>query len=128
MAAATSGAPFRALLLGVQNEDGTITGVASGTSQGHDCSSYPYLAIVLDSSAALSSGTLIAEEADYDPDRQVIYSGTWSQIASYTLSSVFASAGGQAIQHLQPSRYPFVRVRLSVAAVGGLLKVGLIGC
>lgn len=112
------GAPFRMA---------QIAASTAGISQPKDCRGYEHLTVYLTASAALSAGTLIVEEASWDPMAEAIYTGTWSQIASYTLSSVFASTGGQSAQHLPVTHYANVRTRIGTTVVGGTLATELEG-
>lgn len=121
--------PFHHQMLGTLDPTTSlIVGVASGTSVPKNCRGVTDLVLYMTSSAALSAGTVIVEEATWDDLTEKIYSGTWSQIASYTMSSVFASAGGQSGQHLPVSAYSHVRVRIGTTLVGGLLSAVLEGC
>ena len=122
MPGVSGASPLRTLLLGSQATDGTITGVTSGTSQGLAVEAYANVTIYVTASAALSAGTLIVEEADYDTDREMI-SNNWSVVATYTLSSVFSGAGGKAANHLPAASYNHVRVRIGTTVVGGTVYV-----
>ncbi len=122
MAAASPAGPLRAPC---------FTAGTTGSSNPIDCSPYPYITVYLKSSAALSAGTVIIEEADYDPRSEVV-PASWSTISTLTLSSVFASAGGQAAVHIGGPgggyAYAFLRVRIGTTVVGGTLAAVLRAC
>lgn len=96
-----------------------IDGRTSGAGRA-DCSNYDNLTVYIEASAALSAGTLIIEESRRDSD-----TAAWSQIASVTLSSPFASAGGEYAYHLPVSSYAWVRGRIGTTVVGGTITVEL---
>lgn len=96
----------------------TIT--AATTGQGIvNCENYNNITVYVRGSAALSAGTLIIEEA-VDPGD----TAAWSQIGSITLSTPFASAGGEYAYHLPaPSAYAYVKTRIGTTVVGGTITV-----
>lgn len=102
-----------------------LTGVASGASQPRQTRGYSQRTVYITATDAISDGTLIVEEASWDDQTGVPYGGTWSQIASYTLSSVFPSAGGQYSDHLPVSNYAFIRCRVGTSVVGAMIDVAL---
>lgn len=106
----------RVLLLGVENADGSVTGVASGQSVPLNRENDGVIVIALRSIGTTSGGTVIIEEADWGPLEQV-YSGTWSQIASITAASF--SGGAQLLTHILDSAFGWVRVRISSPITGG---------
>ena len=109
-----------------------FTAGTTGSSQPINCAPYPYVTVYVTASAALSAGTLIVEEADYDPLTESPYGGTWSTITTVTLSSVFGSAGGQSAIHIGGPgggyAYAFLRVRIGTTVVGGTLAAVLRAC
>lgn len=114
-------APMRAWLLGtVANVAGvlTVTGVTTGTSQPIDMSAQGVMTFYFRSVGTTSGGTIIVEEADWDP-LEGPYSGTWAQIASVSASAF--TGGAQGIQRftLSDNAVGFVRVRISAAITGG---------
>ncbi len=127
MAASSPAGPVRALLLGTLGSNSLRTGVTLGISQPFAMAPYQNLTFYVRGSAALSAGTLIFEEADWDPLTEKIFAGTWSTIATLTLSSVFASAGGEAAYHVGGPGgsycYAFVRARIGTTVVGGTVTV-----
>lgn len=105
--------PRQILLLGSQSQtDGSYTGVTSGTSQPIRASGFDQIAVTFESVGTTSGGTLLIEEAS----RQN-YSGTWSQIASVSASAF--TGGAQQVYHVSPSRFAFLRVRISSNITGG---------
>lgn len=109
----------RVLLLGTEPSDGTaVTGVTSGTSMWVDCSKDAGVrSFYLASIGTTSGGTILIEEADWNPDKQAPYSGTWSVIA--TISASAFTGGAQSATHIGDTAYAFVRVRISSAITGG---------
>lgn len=87
-------------------------------SQPIDCRSYTSLAVYLSSVDTTSSGVITIEEADYDPDTDMIYGGTWSTITTINASTF--TGGAQLAYHFpSPAAFAFVRVRVSTAIGGG---------
>lgn len=86
-----------------------------------DVRSYQALTVYATGTGTISSGTLVVEEADWDPfDSAQVFSGTWSAIPGATILGTAVSAGAQQALHLPaPSAYAWLRVRLSVAVGGG---------
>ncbi len=100
-----------------------IDGLAASPSAGViDCAGYEALTVYVTGSAALSAGVLIIEESPTKGS-----TGTWSQIASVTLATPFASAGGEYATHLPLSAYAYVGARIGTSAVGGTITVELRG-
>lgn len=106
----------RVLLLGVENADGSVTGVTTGQSVPLNRELDGVIVIVLRSIGTTSGGAVIIEEADWGPSEPV-YSGTWSQIASITAASF--TGGAQVFTHIIDSAFGWVRVRISSAITGG---------
>ena len=75
------------------------------------------LTIYFQSTGTTSGGTLLIEEAYYDGDKDPVYAGTWSQIASVAASSFTGTA--QVAYHVAATRYKYVRVRISSDITGG---------
>ncbi len=118
----SQGTPKRVLLVGSQNNAGIITGVASGGSHGsQNCEGYTCLVVYVIGSAALSAGTLLIEERDQPQDPPGL-------IASITLSSPFASAGGTYAYHLPVSAYGYVSARIGTSVTGGTVSAVLRAC
>lgn len=107
---------IRTILLGTENSDGTVTGVTTGTSIPVKAEGYGVITIYLRSIGTTSGGTILIEEADWS-EKEAIYSGTWSQIASIAASSF--TGGVQSANHVSNSAYGYIRVRISSAITGG---------
>ena len=96
--------------------NGTLTGVTSGTSLGvtilgRDATLY------LRSLGTTSSGTIVIEEASWDPS-EMPYGGTWSAVTTINASSFTGSA--QLAYHFpSPTPYHYVRVRIGTSIGGG---------
>lgn len=93
------------------------TGVMTGTGVPVEVKAYTSPSTEITASAALSDGTLIIEESS-DP----LYAGTWSQIESVTLSSVFSGAGGKSVRHHPQSSYGYIRTRVGTTVAGGTIS------
>lgn len=108
--------------------DGVVTGVTTGTSKPVDCTEYTQLTAYLDGVDTISAGTVILEEALFDPSVPY-YSGTWSVIYTFTASAV--SGGAQQAYHFpSPTPYKMVRARIGTTISGGTapkVKLCLIG-
>lgn len=110
-------APSRVLLLGVENADGSVTGVTGAVaSPWIDRQVDGILSFYLRGQGTISGGTLLIEEADWGPN-EAPYSGTPSLIATVTLSAL--SGGAQQAYHIVDSSYGRVRVRVSSPVTGG---------
>lgn len=115
MAAGVS--PSRELLLGVENADGTVTGVtALGTHAPLLREVQGIISFFFRSIGTTSGGTILIEEADWGPG-EAPYSGTWSVVQ--TISASAFSGGAQLAVHITDSAYGWVRVRISSAITGG---------
>jgi hypothetical protein len=108
--------PRRVLLLGVENADGSVTGVTTGTSQPIFAEGRGLETIFLRSISTTSGGTVIIEEADWGPFEPP-YSGTWSQLLSQAASGF--TGGAQLAYHPPVGSYRYIRVRISSAITGG---------
>lgn len=97
-----------------------LNAATTGTPTAGDARGYSSPSVTVTASAAISAGTVIVEESD-DPT----YAGTWSQIESITLSSVFPSAGGKSVRHYSQSSYGFIRTRIGTTVVGGTISTFL---
>jgi hypothetical protein len=93
-----------------------LSAATSGTGGPIQVQAQDELVFYLTSSGTTSGGTIIIEEADYDPNGPV-YAGTWSQIASIAASTF--TGGAQVAYHVSPNAYGFVRARISSAITGG---------
>ena len=91
--------------------------VTSGTSIPIEVQGRDEVTIYFTSTGTTSGGTLLIEEADYDPNQEPVYGGTWSQIASVAASGF--TGGAQQAYHISPTSYTAVRVRISSTISGG---------
>lgn len=92
-------------------------GSTAGASQPVDRSQVSLLSYYLTSTGTTSGGVILIEEADWDPESEPDYTGTWSQIASINASSF--TGGAQVAYHVSPTSLGFVRARISSAITGG---------
>jgi|KBSSwiStaDraftv2_1062776.scaffolds.fasta_scaffold1382503_2 hypothetical protein len=92
-------------------------GTTTGTSGPIDCRGYTQLTAWFTSVGTTSGGTIITEEASYDPLKDPTYGGTWSQIASRAASTF--TGGVTLAVHFQEGDYAFVRFRISSDVTGG---------
>lgn len=106
----------RVLLLGVENADGSVAGVTAGTSQPIQSFDQGLLTFYLRSVGTTSGGTILFEEADWG-DKEAPYSGTWSQMQSFSASTF--TGGTQLAYHPSDSSFGWVRARISSAITGG---------
>ena len=96
----------------------TVTTAANtGTSRPVNIQGRNNVAIFFASVGTTSGGTLVIEEADYDPNGPV-YAGTWSQIGPTINANDFTGTKQQAV-HVSPNTYMFVRVRVASDITGG---------
>lgn len=102
-------APFRSVAIPALS--------TAGTSQPYDRTQFSLLSFFFESAGTTSGGTLLIEEADWDPLTEPDYTGTWSLIATVLASSF--TGGAQIAYHLSPNNYGFTRVRISSAITGG---------
>lgn len=108
------------LLLG-SRVAGVLTGVtAAQTSMPVNLKTYPLASIyVRASGGTISSGTLVIEQAWWDPiSGDQPYGGQWSALQTITLSTLSGTDQQQAF-NVGAEASGFVRVRLSAAVVGG---------
>jgi hypothetical protein len=113
-----------------------LDAVTSGTSDWFPCQDYTAPALYLKGAGTISTGTLIVEEADWDPLGPP-YTGTASTIyftippATSPVSSIDLTAlsGGkeQSLKLWGPNGYAYVRVRIGtgVTGSGGAVTVTL---
>lgn len=104
------GGPVRVLLLNAQTADETL-------GPRVDCSGFTNIVIYVKGTGTTSSGVITIEEADYNPNTEVDYTGTWSAIITVNASDV--TAGVQKAVHLPTGAYAWVRTRISTAIGGG---------
>ncbi len=82
-----------------------------------DGSECPHITVWIKGTGTTSSGVVTIEEADYDPQTEAVYSGTWSSLTTVNASDV--TGGKQSAVHLAIGSYRFVRPRISTAIGGG---------
>lgn len=100
----------------------------TGTSIPVDLRDFGVFTVTVIGVGTISAGTLIIEEADYDPLGQAPYSGTWSQIDSIDCTAV--SGGKTESSHepvSAPGAYVFSQVRgrfsVDISGAGGSVTV-----
>jgi hypothetical protein len=76
------------------------------------------LAFYFKSNGTTTGGTLVIEEADYDPAVDPTYAGTWSQIGATINANDFTGTKQLAV-HISPNAYSTVRVRIATDVTGG---------
>lgn len=104
-----------------------LSAVTSGTSLAVDCRNFVNLAVFTKGTGTTSSGTIIIEEAEYNPETEMPYSGTWSTVTTLNASDVSGDAT-QAYHFATPEAWSFVRVRIGTSiGGGGSVSVVLIG-
>lgn len=102
---------------------------AVATSQPFDCSEHPLLTLYVSVSGTLGAGTLILEEAAYDPLKAQTYAGTWSPIQTIDLTGI-ADLNMVAYHIGGPGgtfAFKMVRARISVAVTSGTVTAVLCG-
>ncbi len=111
MSVTSGGGALRTVLVGTQ--DGAIlTGVTSGsTHPPANCAGYTNLTVYVIATALCSAGTLIIEERDQGQD-------TPGTIATITLTSPFAAAGGTYAYHLPTACYGLISARIGTTVTG----------
>jgi hypothetical protein len=118
-----SASPSRVLLLGT-DVAGVITGVTTGTSDPVNASPFTTIVLYAASQGTTSGGTILFEEADWDPTLDAPYSGTWITLATLTASTFSGGAQTKVIPVLnsvggQRSAWAFVRARINSNITGG---------
>lgn len=107
----------RVLLLGVENSDGSVTGVTTGTSVPLNRENDGIIVVYLRSIGTTSGGTIVVEEADYGP-LEPPYSGTWSSLASIA-ANTFTGGAQTVFRPTVDSAFGWIRVRISSPITGG---------
>src|SRR5690349_14483147 len=88
-----------------------FTAKTAGTGEPIDARGYPCVPLYVSASAAPGAGTLMLEEADWN-DNSSPYAGTWSQIASINLVTVFSGGASMYAYRVTPAAFAWVRVRV----------------
>lgn len=94
------------------------TAANTGTSAAINVHGRDEVTVYFQSTGTTSGGTLVIEEADYDPSVDPVYSGTWSQIKPTVNASDFTGGAQQAV-HISPNAYSNLRVRVATDITGG---------
>ncbi len=102
--------PFRVTSLAAAITDETL-GVPV------DCHGWPYLVAYIKGTGTTSSGVITFEEADWDPQTDPIFPGTWAPITTVNASDV--TGGLQKSLHFPEGAYAFIRARVSTVIGGG---------
>lgn len=107
-----------------------LAGTTTGTSPAVDLRNFGAFTVAVTGVGTISAGTLIIEEAEYDPAAVEPYQGTWSQIDSIDCTSV--SGGKTQLSHepvSSPGLYVFSQVRgrfsVNISGSGGSVQVDL---
>ena len=111
----------RVVLLGADGAGGIMTGVTTGQSSPQSCLGHTLITVFISGQGAVAGGTVIIEEADYDPRYGVPYAGTWSQIQNVAVSAL--AGGAQQAIAMGPRVFSYLRVRIGVAITGGTVSV-----
>lgn len=111
--------PQDVMLLGTANADGSFTGVTTDElcSQWIPPGSHIASAIAVIGNGTTSSGVITYEEAYWNAQTQMPYSGTPSAITTVNASDV--TGGAQKIIHVAPNALFAQRVRITTAIGGG---------
>lgn len=117
--------PYFTRLLGVQNADGTLTGVTTGTSIALKRWEFANLSIYIQAIGNPGVGTIVIEEAAWDPKTQLQYSGTWSPIQTVDAAALVTDA--QLAVHVTGSCVGYVRVRISADVTVGTVVIMAMG-
>lgn len=108
--------PQRILLLGTENNDGTVTGVTTGTSPKQIAEATGLFTFYFRSVGTTSGGTVLVEEADWGA-KEPEYAGTWSTVATQLASGFTGTV--QLGLHITLSAFAYYRVRISSPIIGG---------
>ncbi len=115
---------FRTLLL---------NGVTTGASVPQTCDGVRDMTLYLSGAGTISAGTLLVEEAAYDPTGRVsptMPPAVWSSVTgSNPIDCTEVTAGGCKAYQLPPGAYAQVRVLVgtTVSGSGGKIYVTLVG-
>jgi hypothetical protein len=108
--------PQRILLLGTENNDGTVTGVTTGQSVPQIAEATGLYTFYFRSVGTTSGGTVLIEEADWGP-KEPVYSGTWSVVQTQAASGFTGTA--ELAVHVTLSAFAYYRARISSPITGG---------
>lgn len=104
----------------------TVTGVTTGTSIPVNVSALEYYAFhIRVQGSTPGAGTLIIEEASWNPQTMAIYTGTWSPIQTITATSLVGDA--EFVAHFFSEATHFVRIRIGTTITTSTVSVVLTG-
>lgn len=89
---------------------------SGGTSASVDVRGTSTVTVYLEGTGTITSGTVLLETADFDPNTGEAYTGTWWTLQSMTASDVTA---GATKAYVIPGAFSQLRTRVSVAIGGG---------
>ena len=95
----------------------SLNAVSTGTGAAANVAGRTAIVVYLRSVGTTSGGVVTIEEADYDPNTEAVYAGTW--LALTTVNASTFTGGAQAAYHVPAGAYRFVRARVSSAITGG---------
>lgn len=99
----------------------SMIGISADETRGliFDATQFPYVTAYVVSTGTTSSGVVSFEEADY-PEKDIPYTGTWSDLgSSYDVTVSAISGGGQEAVHFPVSKFRYVRPFIETAIGGG---------
>lgn len=111
--------PFRAQLL---------TTATAGESLAFDVSSYGFLTFYVKTNGTPTAGTVVLEEADWNPQTDPATGLAWSTIATVTLTSDVGDSSQYAYHVGGPGgsfSFAFVRARIGTSVTGTTIDVTL---
>lgn len=83
---------------------------------------YKFVTIFFKRSAAIT-GVVTIEEADFNPTTESDYSGTWSPVVAFDVSTMTTD---QVAYHLPEVSYSQIRARISTVVAGGNVTATLV--
>lgn len=95
----------------------SLNAATTGTGTAVNVAGRAAVVFYLRGTGTISSGVVTLEEADYNPQSEAQYAGTWSSIT--TLNTNTVTAGAQVAYHLPLGAYRYVRARISTTVAGG---------
>lgn len=116
--------PYFTRLLGTFS-GGTLTGVTTGTSQPLFRPAFENLSIYIQALGNPGVGTIVIEEAAWEPGVQPPYSGTWGTIQTVDMATFPTDA--QVAYHVTGSCIQWVRVRISADVTVATVVVMAVG-
>jgi hypothetical protein len=111
--------PFQSHLLLGSFSGASPVGVTSGTGSALSTRRSPALTVYFQSIGTTSGGTVVIEEASWNPTIEASpYAGTWSQITAVN-ASTFSGGAQLAYRVASPTTIHFIRARVSSNITGG---------